>query len=118
MDPDATQPRRRDDAVSSLNVAVEAMNLAKELSTILPAKDVFGSVRVTLKILRVGPFRFVLIDCRLNLCTQDSMVNEVDYVELGLACADVCTALDRGLNGRLLKDLNNSVRGAIARLAT
>jgi len=46
------------------------------------------------------------------------MVNEVDYVELGLACADVCTALDRGLKGRKLDNLNNSVVEAISQLTT
>jgi len=46
------------------------------------------------------------------------MVDEVDYVELGLACADVCIVLDRALNGRPLKDLNNSVCEAIAQLTT
>jgi hypothetical protein len=44
------------------------------------------------------------------------MTNGEDCVELGLACADVCTALSRGLNGKLLKDLNNSVCGAINQL--
>ena len=46
------------------------------------------------------------------------MANEVDYVELGLACADVCTALDRGLNGRPLKDLNSSAYEAVSQLTT
>jgi len=46
------------------------------------------------------------------------MVNQMDYVELGLACADVCTALDRGLNGKKLDDLNNSVWEAINQLTT
>ena len=46
------------------------------------------------------------------------MVNQVDYVELGLACAEVCTALDRGLNGRKLDDLNKSVLEAIKQLTT
>jgi hypothetical protein len=46
------------------------------------------------------------------------MINRADYVELGLACADVCTALDRGLNGKRLKDLNNSVCEAIKQLTT
>jgi hypothetical protein len=36
-------------------------------------------------------FRFTFI--------QDSMANEQDYVDLGLNCADVCKALDRGLKG-------------------
>ena len=46
------------------------------------------------------------------------MMNRMDYVELGLACADVCTALDRGLNGKRLNDLNNSVCEAIKKLTT
>jgi len=46
------------------------------------------------------------------------MINQVDYVELGLACADVCTALDRGLSGKRLNDLGNSVCEAIKQLTT
>ena len=47
---------------------------------------------------------------------QDSMANESDYVELGLACAEVCKALDRGMNGKKLGDLSRSVRKAIEQL--
>ena len=47
---------------------------------------------------------------------QESMANESDCVELGLACADVCKALDRGMNGKTLDDLNQSVRDAIEQL--
>ena len=47
---------------------------------------------------------------------QDSMANESDYVELGLACADVCKALHRGMNGKTLDDLSQSVREAIEQL--
>jgi len=46
------------------------------------------------------------------------MTDEVDYVELGLSCADACTALGRALNGRPLKDLNNSIHEAITQLTT
>jgi len=46
------------------------------------------------------------------------MINQMDYVELGLACAEVCTALDRGLDGKRLNDLNNSVCEAIKQLTT
>ena len=46
------------------------------------------------------------------------MTNQVDYVELGLACANVCTALGRGLSGKELNDLNNSVCEAINQLTT
>jgi hypothetical protein len=59
-----------------------------------------------------------LIGCRLTKCIQESISNEEDCVELGLACADVCIALSRGLNGKLLKDLNNSVCEAIKQLTT
>jgi len=46
------------------------------------------------------------------------MINQMDYVELGMTCADVCTALDRGLCGKKLNDLNNSVCEAIKQLTT
>ena len=48
--------------------------------------------------------------------SQDAMVNKLDYVELGLACAEVCKALDRGMNGRRLDELSRSVREAIEQL--
>ena len=47
---------------------------------------------------------------------QDSMANKSDYVELGLACADVCKALERGMDGKKLDDLSQSVREAIEQL--
>ena len=46
------------------------------------------------------------------------MVNETDYVELGLACADVCRALDRGMDGRRVGELSQSVFEAIGQLTT
>lgn len=44
------------------------------------------------------------------------MINEVDYVDIGLACADVCRALDRGMNGRRMDQLSQSVLEAIGQL--
>jgi len=44
------------------------------------------------------------------------MIDQADYVELGLACADVCTALNRRLNGKKLDDLTDSVNEAINQL--
>jgi len=44
------------------------------------------------------------------------MMNDEDYVDLGLTCAHVCTALDRGLNGKRLSELNTSVREAVKQL--
>ena len=45
------------------------------------------------------------------------MANKTDYVDLGLACADVCRALDRGMNGKPVDGLSQSVFDAIAQLA-
>ena len=45
-------------------------------------------------------------------------MDEAEYVELGLACADVCTALNRGLNERQLKDLSGYMCETIAQLTT
>ena len=44
------------------------------------------------------------------------MINKTDYVDLGLACADVCRALDRGMNGKKLDGLSQSVCEAINQL--
>jgi len=44
------------------------------------------------------------------------MANKLDYVELGLACADVCGALNRGMKGRQLDELSQSVSEAIEQL--
>lgn len=44
------------------------------------------------------------------------MVNEDDYVDLGLACAEVCKALDRGMNGRRVDELSEPVFEAIGQL--
>ena len=53
------QPKEREGAISALNVAIEALNLAKDISSIAPAKAVFGSVSVVLAMIRVGSFLFV-----------------------------------------------------------
>ena len=44
------------------------------------------------------------------------MANKHDYVELGKSCGRVCQALDRGLDGRQLDELNGSVLEAIGQL--
>jgi len=45
----------RPDALSSLNVAIEALNLGKEISSMTPVKAIFGSVSILLTMIRV-PF--------------------------------------------------------------
>ena len=56
-----------------------------------------------------------MIYCRFKR-DQDSMANKAEYVELGLACADVCKALHRGMNGKEVDDLSQSVREAVNQL--
>jgi hypothetical protein len=41
------------------------------------------------------------------------MANEEGYVEVGLSCAQICKALDRGIDGKSLEDLSMSVRQAM-----
>ena len=58
---ESQQPKEREDAMSALNKAIETLNLARDASTIAPAKAVFGSVSVILSTIRVG---FLLVSCR------------------------------------------------------
>lgn len=46
------------------------------------------------------------------------MLNELAHVELGLFCAEICKALDQGMRGKKLGDLNQSVCDAINHLTT
>ena len=46
------------------------------------------------------------------------MLNDLEYVELGLSCADICRALNRGMGGKKLDDLSQSVCDAINQLTT
>ena len=47
---------------------------------------------------------------------QDSVANKQDYLELGLNCADICTALAQGMDGKRPEDLSRSVCKAISQL--
>jgi len=54
MEAQSQRPKGRESTISMLNAAIEAMNLAKELSSITPAKAVFGSVSVILLMISVS----------------------------------------------------------------
>ena len=56
METKSRQPKGRKGIVSALNATIEAMNLAKEISTITPAKAVFGTVSIILATIRVSLF--------------------------------------------------------------
>ena len=53
MDTKSQQTKLQDRTISSLDTAIEALNLAKENSSIGPTKAVFGSVSVLLAMIRV-----------------------------------------------------------------
>ena len=110
--------KRQENALSSLDVAIETLNLTKDVCGIPPAQAVFGSVSILLTMIRVR-FPPPSDDLFWTLtCNQDSMANRSDYVELGLACAEVCKALDRGMNGRRVDELSQSVFEAVEQLTT
>ena len=56
MDVKSQRQKGRDSTLSALNVAIEVLNIAKEVSSATPAKAVFGSVSVLLTMIRVRPF--------------------------------------------------------------
>ena len=58
MADDSQPPEGHDTVLSSLNMAIDALNLAKEVSGATPAKAVFGSVAVLLTMIRVGLLLF------------------------------------------------------------
>ncbi|KAF9793062.1 hypothetical protein BJ322DRAFT_1207527 [Thelephora terrestris] len=78
------RPKARDAALSKLDVAIECLSVAKEISGITPVQVALGSLGALLTVIR------------------DTMANEQRYEELGLNCADICQALDRGTDERKL----------------
>ena len=116
MTDESQQPEGRDGVLSSLNTAIDGLNLAKELSSITPAKAVFGSVAILITMIRVGFPLACGETFRAHISRQDTMANEQDYVDLGLSCADICKALERGMGEKKLDDFNKSVRDAINQL--
>jgi len=65
MEAESQRPKGRENTISALNVAIEAVNLAKEVSSVTPAKAVFGSVSAILTMIKVGLLLvFLLIGCR------------------------------------------------------
>lgn len=61
------RPKGRDGILSSLNVAIDGLNLAKEISSITPATAVFGSVSILLTMIRV---------CPLLCCVEMSRIHD------------------------------------------
>ena len=45
---------RRDGVLSTLNLAIDGLNLAKEVASVAPAKAAFGTVAILLMMIRVS----------------------------------------------------------------
>jgi hypothetical protein len=58
MDVQSQRPEGRDGVPSTLDVAIEVLNLAKEICSITPAKAVFGTVSALLTMIRVRSLSF------------------------------------------------------------
>ena len=107
----------RDDALARLDLAIGSLNLVKDICSIPPVQAVFGSVSALLSLVRARLF----IPCDDGLWftfVQDSMVNEQEYIDLCLFCAEICKVIDRGLDGRRLEELGQSALAAIRQLTT
>ena len=117
MTSESQQPKGQENPLSKLSMAVNALNLAKDASGIAPAQAAFRAASALLTTIRV----FVSCSPAMGFVLtflQDSMSNEEEYVEIGLSCADICRALDRGMGGRRLDDFSQSVCEAINQLTT
>ena len=66
MASDSQQQKGRDGTLSKLNLAIDTLSLAKDVSTIAPAQAAFGAVCALLTILRV----IVLLFCVDGLLTH------------------------------------------------
>lgn len=118
MPTSSKRTKSRDSTLSALDTAIEDLTLVNEVSTIAPAKAAFGSVGIVLTMIKVR-FPTVMLTDELPMhFQQDFMIDNGDYVSLGLNCAEICQALDRGTNGKSLNDLNQSVHEAINQLTT
>jgi len=53
IESESQRPKGREGTISALNAAIEATKLAESVSSIAPAKAVFGFVRVLLTLIRV-----------------------------------------------------------------
>jgi len=71
MTTEPQRPNGQDGALSSLNAAIDALNLAKSVSSITPAKAAFDSTSILLSTIIVGSFLSMLVDCWLMYAGLD-----------------------------------------------
>jgi len=77
------RPKGQDNVLSSLNGAIDALDLA-EVSRITPVKAVFGSVSVLLTEIRVGFVQSMMVDCWLMYTGLDDQRSGLCRTRAGL----------------------------------
>ena len=100
------RPNRREVALSSLNAAIVAVNLAKELSSVTPAKAVFGTVGVILTMIKVS---FLLV-CVERLQNEMHLGHDDQSGGLRRAWAGMCWCLYRPQPGTGGEEFRRSQR--------
>ena len=109
--------KKRDTVLSTFDADIQLLNHARETRDLPQAQDAFDSAGALLTTIKVRSLLFRRDGLRAHV-TQDDMVGEREYVDLGRSCAAVCKALDRGLEGRQSDELSPSVLEAIKELTT
>ena len=112
-----TSRSRRKGVFSGLDEEIEALDTFKEILDIAPAKAAFGSASALLSMIRVYFLRRMTLSFRFTHI-QDSMADEQDYVNLGLNCAQTCTALKGVLIQQQSSEPSPSALEAIGQLNT
>ena len=104
-------------AIAALDMAINGLNVVRAAACATPVNPIFGSVAILLVMIRVSSLPLTTRYSGLTH-SQNTVANEQDYVDLGLSCAAICEALERGMGGKKLEDLSKPVRDAINQLTT
>ena len=115
MQATSQRPKGRDDVLSMLKATIKALDLARGICNITPARATLGSVVRLLTRIRVRSSYPLTVAPRFTFL-QDSVVDKQDCVDIGLSCAEACKALDWGLKGKQADELSQSLLEAIQQL--
>ncbi|KAF9780543.1 hypothetical protein BJ322DRAFT_1112537 [Thelephora terrestris] len=94
------QSKGSDGVLRKLDMAIQFLTAAKDAGGFAPAQIALGAA------------------CALLNMIRDTISNKQGFVGLGLYCARVCKALDRGLNANKSVELDDSTLQAIGQLKT
>lgn len=67
MDAEPQRPKGQDTTLSTLNLAIDALNFSKDVSGIEPAKIAFGTVSVLLTMIKVRSFLSLRRRARISI---------------------------------------------------